>query len=68
MSKQAIIDRFEGAFAIVEYDEFTFDIPRVLLPDGAKEGDVLEISIALDPKGTENRRDTIRGLEDDLFL
>lgn len=39
-----IIDRFEGDFAVVEYKEGrTFNLPRSLLPPGAKEGDVLQL-------------------------
>ena len=37
-----IIDRFEGDFAVVELeDRSTIDIPKKLIPKGAKEGDVL---------------------------
>lgn len=37
-----IIDRFEGDWAVIEPDGgVTFDIPRRLLPNGSREGDVL---------------------------
>ena len=41
-----IIDRFEGEFAVVELEDKTFiDMPVGLVPEGAKEGDILEIQI-----------------------
>lgn len=40
------IDRFEGNFAVVEKEDKTFcDFPISLLPDGAKEGSALVISL-----------------------
>lgn len=48
------IDRFEGGFAIVEKEDRTFfDLPLALVPEGAAEGSVLDISI---DKETENSR------------
>ncbi len=38
-----VIDRIEGARAILEISGQTFDIPLALLPSGAKEGDVLRL-------------------------
>ena len=41
-----IIDRFEGDFAVVELEDKSFvDMPMALVPEGSKEGDVLEIQI-----------------------
>lgn len=41
-----IIDRFEGDFAVVELDDKGFiNMPIELVPQGAKEGDILEIQI-----------------------
>lgn len=36
-----IIDRFEGEFAVCEYEGGMVDIPKRLIPDNAKEGSVL---------------------------
>jgi len=56
-----IIDRFEGAYAIVELDNGDFfDMPKVLLPNMANEGDV--ISIEIDEDATERRRERIKNL------
>ncbi|MDR7869748.1 MAG: DUF3006 domain-containing protein [Tissierellaceae bacterium] len=41
-----IIDRFEGDFAVVELDDKgLINMPIELVPEGAKEGDVIEIQI-----------------------
>lgn len=62
------IDRFEGDYALVEYDEGkTFSIPRNLLPSKAKEGDVITMVITVEEDATGNRRKTIERLMDDLF-
>ncbi|MEW6082177.1 MAG: DUF3006 domain-containing protein [Bacillota bacterium] len=61
------VDRFEGEWAVVEYQGTTFNLPKTLLPSGAKEGDVLHISIAVDIDTTNKRKSRIKSLEDDLF-
>ena len=41
-----IIDRFEGDFAVVELPNGQMiDCPKVLLPDNAKEGSILNITV-----------------------
>ncbi len=62
-----IIDRFESDIAVIEYDNITFDLPRVLLPKGAKEGDVIRISITVDKEETALRRRKVERLMDELF-
>lgn len=62
-----IIDRFEGDWAVLELDRVTFHIPKVLLPDGAREGDVVEIEISIDEKAAAEREQRIEKLADDLF-
>lgn len=61
--KQLIIDRFEGDWAVIEYGEITFDVPKELLPANAKAGDVLVLKIAVDETTTESRKEAI----DELF-
>jgi hypothetical protein len=49
-----IVDRFEGEFVVVEMPGgITIDLPRWLLPNGAKEGDVIQVETGLgrDSKG-----------------
>ena len=57
---QAIIDRFEGSYAVCERpDRAMFNIPRSKLPAGAKEGDVLAIegdTILIDLIATAQRK------------
>ncbi len=62
-----IIDRFEGKWAVIEYGDVTFNMPREVLPEGAKEGDVLSINIEVDKKTTEEQSGKIDKLIDDLF-
>ncbi len=65
---KAVIDRFENNHAIVLFgdDELKADIPRQLLPPGAKEGSWLNVSFELDPEGEKKQRDKIEGLLDKL--
>ncbi len=60
-----IIDRFEGKFTVVELENKSrINMPRELVPKGAKEGDILEIRI--DKEETERRRKRIENLLRDL--
>lgn len=59
------IDRFEGDMAVVELPDMSFiNVPRKLFP-GAKESDVVDVSI--DNSETEKRKKKITGLMDELF-
>ncbi len=61
-----IIDRFEGDFARVELpDGAMIDMPKALVPTGAKEGDVINISI--DQDETARRSQSIDALMNNLF-
>lgn len=68
MQKLCIIDRFEGNFAVIEYEDITFNFPKELLPKEAKEGDVLKFDITVDKEETEKRKKTIEDLAKDLFV
>ncbi|MGI6083091.1 MAG: DUF3006 domain-containing protein [Limnochordia bacterium] len=63
-----IIDRFEGSWAVVEYNGETFDIPRSLLPPEAKEGGTLTVTFRVDHSETAERKKRVEKLMDDLFL
>ncbi len=56
MTTSLSIDRFEGSkkeiAVLVADDGRSFDLPRWLLPEGAKAGDVVNLSIELDPAAT----------------
>ena len=64
-----VIDRFEGKYAILESQEkcpCTFNFPRHLLPEGAKEGTIIRFNIEIDDKETEIRREKIKEQLDNL--
>ena len=66
---QIIVDRFEGEFAVVEYEnkdkKLCFvNIPKVIIPD-AVEGDVIDITVNKDE--TKKRENNIKNLMDSLF-
>ncbi len=61
-----IIDRFEGDYALVELENKEMaDMPKILLPPDAKEGDLINITI--DKEETEIRRKRIQDKFDNLF-
>lgn len=63
---KVIIDRFEGEYAIVELEVGkVINVPKILFPN-AKEGDVIKIEI--DNEETNNRKNKIQGLINDLFI
>ena len=45
----------------------SFDVPRELLPQGTREGDVLEVSFAHDREETERLATENKSLLDDLL-
>lgn len=60
------IDRFEGNYVIVELpNRSTVDMPKQLVPEDAKEGDILNIDI--DKNETVKRKERIKKLMDDLW-
>ncbi|WMM25187.1 DUF3006 domain-containing protein [Tissierella sp. MB52-C2] len=60
------IDRFEEDFAIVELEnKDTIEIPRIIIPEEAREGDI--ISITIEKAETDERKERIRGKFDRLF-
>ena len=70
--RKLIIDRFEGTYAICEDQEKKmFAISLNELPQGAKPGDVLQISGAgelyVDQEETQRRRKKMAGLQSKLF-
>jgi hypothetical protein len=65
---KAVIDRFEGNFAVVLFgdDEVKVNFPKKLLPKGAKEGSWLKLTVELDPVGTAKQTEKIEGMLDKL--
>lgn len=68
---KAVIDRFEGEYAVCEKDDRTMiKLKKNEIPLTAKEGDVLIIeagSIILDEEETEKRKREIERLTEDMW-
>ncbi|MEL7655500.1 MAG: DUF3006 domain-containing protein [Bacillota bacterium] len=61
-----VIDRFEGEFAVVELSDGNItQIPRVVIPTEAKEGDIILLIIEVDE--TANRKASIERKMESLF-
>ncbi len=65
---KAVIDRFEGDFAVVLFgdEEKKVDIPKQLLPGEAREGSWLKVTFELDLEGTKRQEEKITGLLEKL--
>ncbi|MBP3313732.1 MAG: DUF3006 domain-containing protein [Oscillospiraceae bacterium] len=65
------IDRFEGEIALLEQeDRKMIEVPRHLLPHGAKEGDCLQFdgkTYVLDEEGTQKQKERIKRKMDALW-
>ena len=62
-----IISRFEENWAVMELDDTTFNVPKILFPQKAKEGDIINISITVNQEATVSRKQQISELFKDLF-
>ena len=61
-----VIDRFEGAFAVVELPNGQMiDCPKALFPDNAKEGSILNITV--DEKATDTKLKEVTSRMNKLF-
>ncbi|TCO77446.1 DUF3006 domain-containing protein [Marinisporobacter balticus] len=67
----AVIDRFEGSFAICQKDDGEMiNIEKSRIPFYAKEGDVLSLSkdkVIIDQDETGRRKTKIEGITKDLW-
>lgn len=60
------IDRIEGEWAVCEYEKGkTVDLPAALLPEDAREGDVLRLTV--DRETTDERKARAEELRNRLF-
>lgn len=68
---RGVIDRFEGDVAVVELEDRSLvEIQRELLPEHAREGDVLIIDgeiVSIDEDDTKNRKEKAEKLMNELF-
>jgi len=65
---KGVIDRFEGDYAVmlVGPGEVELNMPRQLLPKGAREGSWLTLQLQLDPQEEKKQQEKIAGLLDRL--
>lgn len=63
-----IIDRFEGVWAVIEFKRKTFNLPRLLVPPEAMEGDVLTIKVSVDAEATAKLKGDVKEIADNLFI
>lgn len=59
MHIKTVIDRFEGDVAVLLAGDREDAVrwPKVLLPEGAKEGDILRVSLSVDADATRQARE-----------
>ncbi|AOZ94914.1 DUF3006 domain-containing protein [Paenibacillus crassostreae] len=68
--RKGILDRFEGEYAVIEFNGQTEDILKAKLPTDVKIGDTLlfnDNEISIDTADTKNREKEIQELMDELF-
>ena len=65
---KAVIDRVEDKIAVLllEDESIKLNIPLSLLPDGCKEGDILNMSFERDVVGTEQAKERVSSLMEKL--
>lgn len=57
---EAVVDRLEGAMAVLVVLDQEVPWPRQALPEGVREGHVLTMTIRLDKQATTARREKIQ--------
>ena len=66
---KAVIDRIEGKLAVLlmgEDGSTKVNMPLILLPEGCKEGDVLDITISRNENATTSAKDRSKNLIEKL--
>ena len=67
--RSVVIDRFEEDTAVLENEAgATFIISLGLLPEGAREGDWLRISLEIDPDATGDARAKVTALRAQILV
>ncbi|KWX77019.1 pyruvate kinase [Paenibacillus riograndensis] len=68
--RKGIVDRFEGKYAVIEFDGKTEDVQKSELPAEAKSGDTLifeDGNVIIDKEDTASRKKEIEDLVEELF-
>jgi len=67
-----VVDRIEGDVAVLEVGGRTVDVPASLLPEGAREGSELQLTMVAssgdDLKARLDRMQSSSGISDDFTL
>jgi hypothetical protein len=66
---KATLDRIEEEVAVLllrDDEKVKINIPLFLLPEGSREGDILDINIAKDVQETENAKERVSSLLEKL--
>ncbi|MEW6724902.1 MAG: DUF3006 domain-containing protein [Bacillota bacterium] len=66
-AKSVVIDHFEGDWVVLELERVTLQVPRALVPEEAREGDVLVMTSQIDSDETLRRRDIATELTERQF-
>lgn len=61
------LDRFEGDFAVVLVGSENLNIPKKMMPEDSKEGDVVYITISSDNTETENQEELARSILNEVL-
>lgn len=61
------VDRFEGDFAVVIAESVPVDIPKKMMPENAKEDDVVYITITNDEEETKSQGELARSLLNEVL-
>lgn len=64
---KAIVDRFEGDFAVLSVESRSLDIPKKIIPEGTKEGDIIYIAITNDKEETKNQEELAKDLLNEVL-
>ncbi|MBA7634947.1 hypothetical protein ES703_42546 [subsurface metagenome] len=65
---EGVVDRIEGDLAVVELEwREVVNIPLKYLPEGTREGNVLDIIFRINPEREKERRGEIKKLQKELL-
>lgn len=64
---KATVDRFEGDFAVIIAESVSIDVPKSMLPENAKEGNAVYITITNDTEETKTQEELARNLLNEVL-
>jgi len=67
VSFEAIIDRFEGEYAVILLKNEEVVIKKKVLPENVKEGDILNITFKINKTATEKRKKEVKDILNELI-